>query len=178
MRTLLLFALLCGLPLLLAAQKSDPSQYEGTRAGLIELLQDLPKLSKKARIQFGRKLRPAPADYKAVFTQLKYAEEVWNFHRRLYSTSAFTVQPLLPEQTDILLWEAKQADFVRYTGQAAYFPGGYHEIAQLLSPDFTYYRMKYVQPGKNTGSAYEMFVYVNGSWRFFPRPWAVGVGEF
>lgn len=156
-------------------QEQALSKYKGTREDLIQLLTDIQQSNPKTRIKMARALRPREADYKAVFVSSDFAERVYQFHERLSKSSAIVIQPNLIEQTDILLWEADVNDFKQYRNDAVYFPGGYKEIANQFSPDYHYFRFKYVKPGKSTGSAYDIMVFVNERWRFFPRPWAVVV---
>lgn len=156
-------------------QEQALSKYKGTREDLIQLLTDIQQANPKTRIKMARALRPSEMDYKAIFISRDFAASVYQYHQRLSNSSAIVIQPNLVAQSDILLWEADVNDFKEYKNDAVYFPGGYKEIAHQFSPDYHYFRFKYVKPGKSTGSAYDMMVFVNDRWRFFPRPWVVVV---
>ncbi|MBX7240408.1 MAG: hypothetical protein K1X92_01570 [Bacteroidia bacterium] len=153
----------------------DMSAFVGNKEGLTELIELFSSMNYKTRLKFSKQLRPDKSDYYEVFINQDFAEKIYLYHKKLYHGSSIVIQPNLEGQSEILLWEASQDDFKKYIHEAVYFPGGYKEIADEFNPDLKYYRFKYVQPGKHTGSAYDMFVYVSGKWRFFPRPWAVAV---
>ena len=145
---------------------------EGLEAMLIFILQANPE----ERAALTMMLKPDESDYEKVFKG-KLANKVYKYHRRLYRLSDIIIQPLLPHQTDIKLWEATTNELKDYIAEARHFPGGYHEIAHHLHEGLTFYRFKFVEPGRKLGSAYDVMVYVNGSWKIFHRPWAVSVGR-
>lgn len=169
---------LCTLCLLLLGfqlfAQTDTLDYPPTRQGFQSLINDLRSPNRKLRKSLLQSLQPTQADFLAVFQDEDYARSMYQYHKQTYRSSRFgyLIQPNLPEQTETILWQADAQSLKNYTGEAIYFPGGYREIADHLSPDYQYFRFKYVEPGRSTGSAYEMFVFVNDRWVYIPRPWA------
>ncbi len=175
---ILLLGLLWGSSKIYAQDKEaipDIASFSGDKEGLTALIETLSSMNYKARLKYSKQLRPEKSDYYKVFLNEAFADKIYFYHKKMYHGNSIVIQPNLEGQSEILLWEASKDDFERYIHEAVYFPGGYKEIAGEFSPDLKYYRFKYVQPGKHTGSAYDMFVYVSGKWRFFPRPWAAVV---
>ncbi len=150
----------------------DLSIFSGDKAGLIRLLDTLSKMDYRTRIKYTRQMRPLRGDYEVVFQNKEFANKIYQYHKKVFNGGGVVIQPNLKGQSEILLWQASREELSKYIHEAVYFPGGYREIAQELNPELIYYRFKYVKPGKNTGSAYDMLVYVSGTWRFFPRPWS------
>ena len=148
------------------------TSFEGNKAGLTSLIATISTMNYRARLKYTRQMRPTKEEYSEVFVHSDFADKIFKYHKKLYHSNAFVIQPNLEGQSEILLWEVSQEDLKKYINDAVYFPGGYKEIAEEFNPDLLYYRFKYVQPGKHTGSAYDLIVYVSGKWRFFPRPWA------
>lgn len=147
-------------------------RFPGTREGAEFMLSYILNASREEREVLTDSLRPLPSDYSKVFT-VKFGKKVYKYHRKLFRMADIVIQPLLPYQTEYLLWEASREDLLEYVSEARHFPGGYHEIADNLKPGFTYYRFKFVEPGRKLGSAYDVLVYVDGHWRIFHRPWVV-----
>jgi hypothetical protein len=95
------------------------------------------------------------------------------FHKKWKRYVDPIIKPVLNSQTTYQIWETTPAELLRYEGEARNFPGGYREIADQFLPGVRLYRFKYLKPGSRLGSAYDVFVYVKGRWRVFPRPWTV-----
>ena len=76
-------------------------------------------------------------------------------------------------QTELLLWNATSEELNEGTGDAGQFPGGYQEAAKHLKPGVTWYRFKFVEPGKTLGMAFDGLACINGRWTIFPEPWRV-----
>lgn len=150
----------------------DMTQFSGDKKGLTDLVQYLLASDRKTRNKMTTSLKPTQEDYETVFIEQDFAAKIHRYHRKLSNAYSLTIQPNLEGQTEMLLWEADVQQLKNYIGDAMYFPGGYKEIADKMNPDLHYFRFKYVQPGRSTGSSYDVLVYVNGAWRYFPRPWA------
>lgn len=161
----------------LCAQEKKAEDFAGTSQGLQEMMRYVTSLNRKEQSIFTNSLRPSLEDFKAVFLNENFAKKEYAYHKRLLRSVYVTVKPLLAEQTETVIWKTSAGELKTYTGQAIYFPGGYKEIADELNPDLTYYRLKFVEPGRQTGSGFDMFVYVNEKWLFFPRPWSMVVLE-
>lgn len=179
MKHLILCLLFCGLGGIygilaqpIHREMPDMAQFSGDKKGLTELVQYLLASDRRTRNKMSDLLKPTDEDYETVFIEQAFAAKIHRFHRRLNNAYSLTIQPNLEGQTEMLLWEVDVPQLKNYVGDAMYFPGGYKEIADKMNPDLHYFRFKYVQPGRSTGSSYDMLVYVNGAWRYFPRPWA------
>jgi hypothetical protein len=119
-----------------------------------------------------RKLRPAKADYDAVFLPdaaarlLAAYEPAW--------TSGSLVLKGKPGQTAVLVWSATSEDMKAWRPAARdRFPGGYQQVAPHLRPGVTLYSFKFVEPGQTLGMAFDGLANVNGRWCIFPKPFRV-----
>lgn len=166
-----IFLLLPAVSAILFAQAQCPNFPPG-RSGVEEMLLYVLNANEESRLALTDSLEPRMADYDSVF-ETGYAKKVFKQQRYLQRVADIIVKPLLREQTDYLLWEATQEDLLNLKGEAHMFPGGYHEFATHFKPNLTFYRFKFVEPGRKLGSAFDVLVFVNGHWRIFHRPWAV-----
>jgi hypothetical protein len=114
-------------------------------------------------------LRPTTADYKAMF-DAKTAAKVEASQAKDWSTNKAVIKPK-PSQTEVKVWGATGAELASGKGNAKEFPGGYQKLAKHLVPTTTYYRFKFVEAGKETGTAYEGLAFVNGHWVIAPKAW-------
>jgi hypothetical protein len=163
--------LLLTLPFNVSAQAAEA--FAGTPEGFEGLMELIIGASQETQMEMMESIRPDWEDYAVVFEDEGFAKKVFRFHRRLWKESGMVVRPLLEDQTELIYWIATQSALLEYSGEARNFPGGYREIAPYLNPELTYVRCKFVAPGRRLGSAYDMWVFVNGNWRLFPRPWAI-----
>ena len=171
LRSLLLIVCLMFVSPIIWGQES--STYSGDQAGFEQMIQDLLAASFEEREAITKTLIPTESEYYQVFSDEKYARKVFRYHKRLARQVDIVIRPLLRDQTEYVYWATNAAELAAYEGNARQFPGGYRELATLLNTEYTYYRFKFIQPGRKLGSAYDMLVYVNGHWRIFHRPWAV-----
>jgi hypothetical protein len=114
-------------------------------------------------------LRPTTADYKAMF-DAKTAAKVEASQAKDWSTHKAVIKPK-PTQTEVKVWAATGAELAAGKGNAKEFPGGYQKLAKHLVPTTTFYRFKFVEAGKETGTAYEGLAFVNGHWVIAPKAW-------
>ncbi len=149
-----------------------PFYFPPGEQGLQEILNFVLHADPAERQALSEYLQPDEAVCEAVF-DATYATEIYRYQRRLQKLTRIVVQPLMKEQTSYLLWSATTEELQDYTGEARYFPGGYHEIAIFMNPGITFYRIKFVQPGRKLGSAYDVLVYANDKWNLIHRPWVV-----
>lgn len=114
-------------------------------------------------------LRPTSEDYKAMFdaktatkVEASQAKE-WNSHKAV----------LKPKkgQTEVKLWSATGTELAQGTGPAKDFPADYKKIGKHLNASLLFYRFKFVEPGKDTGTAYDGLTYVNNHWVIAPKSW-------
>ena len=116
-----------------------------------------------------RNLRPAKADYEAVF-EPEMAAKADALYSPAWEAGQLVVTPKTG-QTEVMLGSATTDEMKAWTGSAADFPEGWRQVAPQLKPGVKIYRFKFVEPGKDTGMAFEGLAHVNGNWRIFPKPW-------
>ncbi|MEL6675121.1 MAG: hypothetical protein AAFR61_23130 [Bacteroidota bacterium] len=155
----------------LSAQKRLASDFPGSRDGLAAMLQYIIQASPKERKALNESLKPDLEDCQAVFTP-DVAQKIFRYQKKLNRTARIVIRPLMNKQTDYLLWGSNSHGLSVYEGEARYFPGGYKEISHYLQDNFVFYRVKFIEPGRKLGSAYDMLVYIDGNWRLIHRPWA------
>lgn len=175
-RSFLLFVLIFSMTCMMG-QSGITDRFPGTPQGAEQLLAYILARSYQERREISREMKPTLLDCEAIF-EGDLGKKVYRYQRKLDRQAGIVIQPLLKSQTEFLLWHATTSELLEYSGDAQYFPGGYKEIAQYMNPGFTYYRFKFIQPGRYLGSAYDMLIYVNGHWRIIHRPWTVLVGQY
>jgi hypothetical protein len=148
----------------------ETSKYPGTEDGARQMLTDI-RTSPDAKAMT-LALKPASADYKAVFAGDAAAkaeagyEKLWSDPKAVITAS--------PANTELLLSKATTDELKQWTAAAeADFPGGYKKVADKLQPGLTVYRWKYTKPGEKLGMSYDGLIFVNGHWAWFPKPWRV-----
>ena len=150
----------------------DVPEFPEGKAGVQSMLEYLLEADMPSRIALTEGLKPSLEDCQAVFVG-KLGKEVYRYQKRLDRQARIVVRPLLKKQTDYLLWEASTEALRVYDGEARNFPGGYHEISDLMANDLMFYRFKFIEPGHKLGSAYDVLVFVNDHWCLIHRPWTV-----
>jgi hypothetical protein len=119
-----------------------------------------------------QRLRPAKADYDAVFLPDASAR-LQAAYDPAWSSGSLVVQGK-PGQTSVLVWSATSEDIKAWSPAARdRFPGGYQKVAPHLRPGVTLYSFKFVEPGETLGMAFDGLAYVNGRWCIFPKPFRV-----
>lgn len=120
-------------------------------------------------------LRPTSSDYHAMF-DAKSAVKIeagqakeWNSHKAIIKPKA--------GQTEVKLWTATGAELAKGSGSAKEFPAEYKKVGKHLQASVTFYRFKFVEPGKDTGTAYDGLAFVNGHWVIAPKPWRALEGK-
>lgn len=167
---LLFFFSLAGLAA--CGQRGQLPYFSPDREGVAKMLEYILAASAEEREALTRSLRPTEEDCLLLFPG-RIGRQVFQYQRRLQRQAHIIVRPLLEDQTEYLLWEATTQDLLALEGEARHFPGGYHELARFIEPGYRFYRFKFVQPGRQIGSAYDVLVHVNGRWRLIHRPWTV-----
>jgi hypothetical protein len=76
-------------------------------------------------------------------------------------------------QTEVNIDSASGKELREKTGGSNNFANGYLSIAEKMSADLTYYTVRFVEPGKTRGMRYDVFTFVNGKWRVFPKPYRI-----
>jgi hypothetical protein len=173
-RSLLLLLLACLYSLSSGAQPQHPlpDTLPPGRESVQALLRYVLEAPAEERARLTYALLPSREDCEAIFTP-DFAAKVFRYQRHLWRKARIIVRPLMDQQTDLLLWRATTEQLESYTGEARYFQGGYRELTPYLKEGITFYRFKFIEPGRKVGSAYDSLVYVNGHWRLIHRPWQV-----
>ncbi len=117
-----------------------------------------------------RLLRPTTSDYRALFSPPGTAAKIEASQAKDWDSNKAVIKPK-PGQTEIKLWSATGDDLLSGTGNAKEFPAGYGKVAKYLAPAAVYFRFKFVEPGKDTGTAYDGLSWVHGHWVIVPKPW-------
>ena len=147
-----------------------PGEFTGGKKGLVDMLAYVKNMPIEERVAFSRMLAPTREDCEAIFDS-KIATSMYRWERKLYRRFNPVVTPNSRKQTELACWESSRSQLLAYEGEARFFPGGYREIARHLNPDLQVYRVKFLEPGRNIGAAYDLFVYVNGHWVLLWQPW-------
>lgn len=155
------------------AQTDWSSQFPPGRVGADSLLRFALQADDATRQALTHSLFPTPADCKRLLRDERLARRVYRYQRYLRRRSDLVLGPMLARQTELLLWQATSDELEVYEGEAQFFPGGYHELADQLAHDLVLYRAKFVEPGRRLGSAFDVLVYLNGHWRLIHRPWVI-----
>lgn len=145
--------------------------FENSREGLETMFQFILNASDSQQVALTESLTPLRSDYDSVFVPSS-RKKIFKYHQRLMKMADIIIRPLRENQTEILLWEATTESLGVYQGEARFFPGAYTENVGIFLPKKTFYRMKFVEPGRKLGTAFDVFTYINGNWRVFHRPWA------
>ena len=146
----------------------DPKAFPGTAAGAKALVSEFVKPGVDAPA-LTKLLRPATADYKAVF-DAKAAANLDAVYSPEWERGSFVVIAK-PGQTEVKISSATIADLKANNEKAKDFPGGYAKVASHLVGSATLYRFRFVEPGQEQGNAYDGLVHVNGHWVLIPKPW-------
>ena len=150
------------------AKKPSPTDFPGTEAGAKALLGTLLKADTD-HATATRALRPADADYDAIFVA-EAAAKAKKGYAELWASDDAVLKPRTG-QTELLLWSATSADIKAWQGNAAdHFPGGWRRVGASLKGGLTFYRFRFVKPGATSGMSYDGLVHVNGHWVWVPEP--------
>jgi hypothetical protein len=114
-------------------------------------------------------LQPTAEDYKAIFKD-DAAGKLETHYQKMWADPNASIKPN-EGQTQLLLYSATTEEIAAGQGDAPNFPGGYKKAVEVMKPGVRWYRFKFVKPGETLGMAFDGLVFVNGKWRFFPKPW-------
>ena len=150
------------------AMSTAAETFPGTEAGATSLLKEFVKPGAD-HAALSKQLRPTPADYAAIF-EADASAKVAAVYGPAWEAGQMIVAPKAG-QTEVKVFSATSDELKSWTGNAAEFAGGWKEVAPKLKPGLKIYRFKFVEPGQDLGMAFDGLIYVNGSWRIFPKPW-------
>jgi hypothetical protein len=158
--------------LLAAAAMTWLTQYaHATQQDLQTFLQPFTKPQQNL-VSMTAQLRPEPADYAAVFKP-EAAKRAQEAYQALWTTQQVALDPGA-NHTEVLVYSATAEDIRAWRGAAAeWLPGGYKQLGGAFKDGVTVYRVKFTEPGKKEGMAYDALIFVNGHWRWFPKPYSV-----
>ena len=122
-----------------------------------------------------RSLRPTSNDYKTLF-DAKTAAKIEAAQAKDWDSNKAVIKPK-PGQTEVKVWSATGSDLAKGAGNAKEFPDGYKKVAKHLAPSALFFRFKFVEAGKETGTAYDGLAFVNGHWVIAPKPWRAIEGK-
>ncbi len=177
MKKILIFLLAAAICLAHAGCGSDPgagktaapgSAFPASDEGALNLIKEFTKAGAD-HAALSKKLRPAKADYEAVFER-DLAAKADAVYSPAWDAGQLVVAPKAG-QTEVKISSATSDEIKAWTGAATDFPEGWKQVAPQLKPGVKIYKFKFVEPGSELGMAYEGLVNVNGSWRIFPKPW-------
>lgn len=114
-------------------------------------------------------LEPTAEDYKAAFKE-EAAGKLESHYKKMWSDPNAAIKPN-DGQTQLLLYSATTEEIAAGQGDGPNFPGGYKKAVESMKPGVRWYRFKFVKPGETIGMAFDGLTFVNGKWRFFPKPW-------
>ncbi|MEM6263595.1 MAG: hypothetical protein AAGI38_13870 [Bacteroidota bacterium] len=149
---------------------SAQTEYPPGEDGLRELLTHVMEANRSERRKITSALEPIERDFEKVFQGRFLVKAIARQHQ-IIRQGGYYFAPLRKEETRVHLWETTTEALLSYEGTALSFPGGYKELAPHLKPGLTLYYIKFTEPGAKYGSAFDMLIYVNGHWRYFPQPW-------
>lgn len=78
-----------------------------------------------------------------------------------------------PGQTELLSLVTLTDALIAGSPVLREFPGGYEQVLPYLKRGVPMVRFKFVEPGSDTGLAFDGLVYVNDHWVLMPSPWSV-----
>lgn len=163
------------------ARASEPSDkppssviLQGNEDGARALLEQF-VASNADHLALTRSLRPTSNDYKTLF-DAKAAAKIEAAQAKDWDSNRAVIKPK-PGQTEIKVWGATGSDIAKGTGNAREFPADYKKVAKHLSPTVLFFRFKFVEPGKDTGTAYDGLAFINGHWVIAPKPWRALEGK-
>ncbi|HEX7997220.1 MAG TPA: hypothetical protein VF528_02290 [Pyrinomonadaceae bacterium] len=116
-----------------------------------------------------RQLKPSKEDYKAIFATEEMASKAETTYESVWSSPDAVIKPK-PGQTQFNVSSVSTENIKQGVGMGD-FPGGYKDAGDLFKPGLTLYKFEFKEPGAENGMAYDALVYVNGHWRFLPKPW-------
>lgn len=144
------------------------SKYSGNLSGAQDLVNQFvqPNADHAA---LTKQLRPTKEDYRAVFATEEMADKAESAYAEMWNSPEAVIKPK-PGQTSYKVASVSTDNIKNGVGLDA-FPGGYKDAGAIFKPGLDLYRFDFLAPGEERGMAFDALVYVNGHWRFIPKPW-------
>ncbi|MFO1322814.1 MAG: Imm49 family immunity protein [Burkholderiales bacterium] len=114
-------------------------------------------------------LRPRADDYARVFAgdaialARKGFDALWD--------AGLTIDA--PAGRQLAVFAAPAGMFATENALSRRFPGGYRSIARFVDPHRVWVAWRYVNPGEESGQAYDGLVWCDDHWAWFPKPYRV-----
>jgi hypothetical protein len=144
------------------------SKFSGDSSGAHELvLQFVQPNADYAALT--KQLKPTKEDYTAIFATQEMADKAESTYAEVWNSPDAVIKPK-PGQTTSKLYSVTTDHIKSGTGLDD-FPGGYKDAGAIFKPGLTLYKFDFLEPGAERGMAFDALVYVNGHWRFLPKPW-------
>jgi hypothetical protein len=160
--------IICGAVALAGAAVSFAETFPGTDDGAKQLANAFLKPGADYAA-LSKQLRPAAADYAAVFDG-DFGAKVAAAWDPAWESGKMVMAPK-PGQTEVKISSATTEELKAGIGSASELAGGWKEVAAKMKPGLKVYRFHFLEPGKTAGMSYDGLIYVNGNWRVFPKPW-------
>lgn len=116
-----------------------------------------------------KQLKATAEDYRAIFATEEMASKAESTYAEVWNDPAAVIKPK-PGQTNFKVSKISTDDIKSGAGLGD-FPGGYKDAGDLFKPGLDLYKFEFKEPDKELGMSYDALVYVNGRWRFIPKPW-------
>lgn len=123
---------------------------------------------KADRAAMTAKLKPAPADIRAVYDEPLSTQMIEGYAQLFVPGIAIGPKE---GQDDLLFVLTTTGELKKGAEVAKEFPGGYAQVARYIKADVPIVRFKFVKQGETMGMAFDGLVHVNGKWVFMPKPW-------
>ena len=143
----------------------------GDAEGLKSVMQKFIKADRAAAESLSRQLQPTEADCILVFGE-ENGKKVYATYAPEFEKGRMTLT-VKDNQTEIRIDAATGKELREKTGNAKNFAGGYLSVASKMKEDLSYYVVRFVEPGKEHGMRFDIFAFVNGQWRVFPKPYRI-----
>ena len=113
-------------------------------------------------------LLPTEAQVRAVYAE-PLATALWqNYAEQMGPGVSF--QPK-PGQSEVLVVHTTTRALFDRQPVLGEFPGGYKDVLPYFKIDVPIVRFKFVEPGKDTGLAFDGLIFLDGQWVLMPKPW-------
>lgn len=164
--------------------KATPEKVEATELSALfkELQTKLRSGDKPAAAQIARSFLPEQEDVESILAPGKenLASKISAFQKKFAPTSdsdAIKIFDTKKERTVIKVHRATTEDLVKNEkGTTSYneFPSGILGLAgSILKPNTAFYEVEMLEPGKEMGMKYHLFVKTKGGWKMMGPIWRV-----
>jgi hypothetical protein len=145
-----------------------PSKFSGDSSGANNLITQFVQPSADYAA-LTKQLKATKEDYKAIFATEEMADKAESTYTEMWNSPDAVIKPK-PGQTTFKVSSVSTDNLKKGTGLDD-FPGGYKDAGAMFKPGLDLYRFEFKEPGAEHGMSYDALVYVNGHWRFIPKPW-------